>query len=172
MPGICEALGSLPGTACPPPQHGGKHPTPCATLCYPSSIKSPDRTELAAWPPSLRPHPTELRRHISSYISLGSQVSWVTQYYFYSWKETSKPQMVEAPGLRAGQTAGGQVEILTMWCRRLFRSHSRNVRWKEAMLRSNRSECLPKNSRTSSMVFREKGSEGAEGSSERDRWSN
>lgn len=33
------------------------------------------------------------------------------------------------------------------------------------MFLSNLSECLPRNSLTSSMVFREKGSEGAEGSS-------
>lgn len=55
-----------------------------------------------------------------------------------------------------------------MWWRRLFLSHSLNVRWKEAMFLSNLSECLPKNSLTSSMVFKEKVSEGVEGSSEKE----
>lgn len=36
------------------------------------------------------------------------------------------------------------------------------------MFLSNLSECLPKNSLTSSMVFKEKGSEGFEGSSEKE----
>lgn len=55
-----------------------------------------------------------------------------------------------------------------MWWRRLFLSHSLNARWKEAMFLSNLSECLPKNSLTSSMVFREKESEGVDGSSEKE----
>lgn len=58
-----------------------------------------------------------------------------------------------------------KTRLLTMRWRRLFLSQSRNARWNEAMFLSNLSECLPRNSLTSSMVFREKGSEGAEGSS-------
>lgn len=68
-----------------------------------------------------------------------------------------------------GHAWQSKTQLLTMWWRRLLRSRSLKVLWKEAMLLSNLSECLPKNSLTSSMVFKEKESEDAEGSSEKEK---